>query len=76
MACKKPVVVLSDAIIPAEVKNRCVIVDRLDYVLGNQSFLERRGKATNIEDNYTWAKEHSWDKCINEYLRVYEEVLR
>lgn len=75
MACKKPVVVLEDAGIPWEVKSRCVIVDKLDYVLGNKRYLEGRCRSIDIEGNYEWAKEHNWDKAVDEYIKVYEEVL-
>ena len=72
MACKKPVVVLDDAIIPWDVKRRCVIVDKLDYVLGNKEYLERICKGVDIEGNYTWAKEHDWDEAITQYEKLQE----
>lgn len=75
MACKKPVVVLNDSIIPLEVKDRCITVDKLDYVLGSQTCLEELCKSINIEGNYRWAKEHSWDRCVNEYVKLYEEII-
>ncbi|KKK85133.1 hypothetical protein LCGC14_2776380, partial [marine sediment metagenome] len=75
MACKKPVIVLFDASIPWDIKKRCVIVDRLDYVLANQTYLTRLCKSVNIEDNYRWAKEHDWDKTVDEYIKIYEEIL-
>jgi len=75
MACKKPVIVLGDAKIPWEVKRRCIIVDELDYVLGNRAYLIGLCSAVDIEDNYRWAKEHNWDKAVDEYIKVYEEVL-
>jgi len=75
MACKKPVVVLSDSIIPQEVKGRCVIVDKLDYALGDRGYLERLCKDVDYDSNYTFAKSHSWDKCIDQYLELYRKVL-
>lgn len=75
MACKKPVIVLGDAKIPWEVKRRCIIVDKLDYVLGNKEYLERICKGVDIEDNYKWAKSHTWEKTVDEYIKVYEEVI-
>lgn len=75
MACKKPVVVLADAGIPWDVKRRCVIVEELEYHLGNQRYLERLCKSVDIEDNYRWAKEHDWGKAVDEYIKVYEEIL-
>lgn len=74
MACKKPVVVLQDAIIPWEVKRRCIIVEELDYVLGSWEYLDRLCASIDIESNYEWAKEHSWGKCIEEYTKLYEEI--
>jgi glycosyltransferase involved in cell wall biosynthesis len=74
MACKKPVIVLTDAAIPWEVMRRCIIVDKLDYVLGNRTYLETLCKYVEIEDNYRWAKEHSWKTCVDEYVEVYEQV--
>ena len=75
MACRKPVIVLSDAIIPWEVKLRCIIVRDLEMVLGNQKYLEGLVRNVDYGDNYQWAKSHSWDKCVKEYVEVYEEIL-
>lgn len=75
MACKKPVIVLDDAIIPWDVKRRCAIVERLDYVLGNQKYLEGLCRAVDLESNYQFAKEHSWDKSIDEYIELYQEII-
>jgi glycosyltransferase involved in cell wall biosynthesis len=74
MACGKPVIVLDDAIIPWEVKRRCIIVENLDIVLGYKDYLERICKGIDIEGNYNWAKSHSWNKCIEEYEKLYEGV--
>lgn len=74
MACRKPVVVLSDAIIPQEVKSRCVIVEDLDGVFGSSNYLEGLLKYVDYEGNYEWAKEHSWSRCVDEYIKLYEEV--
>jgi len=75
MACKNPVIVLSDARIPDEVKNRCIIVDKLDYVLGNQKYLENLCKFVDIEGNYIWAKDHTWKNTVNQYIELYREVI-
>lgn len=74
MACKKPVVVLQDAIMPWEVKRRCIIVEELDYVLGNGEYLERLCESVDVESNYEWAKNHSWNKSIDDYVGLYEEI--
>lgn len=75
MACRKPTVVLSDAIIPWEIKSRCIIVENLEVLLGNLQYLRNRMAYIDYDSNYAFAKEHSWDKCIEAYIKVYEEVL-
>lgn len=75
MACKVPTVVLSDAIIPWEVKSRCIIVEDLDIVFGNMDYLKGLIRHIDYDSNYKWAKEHSWDRCVEEYIKLYEEVL-
>lgn len=74
MACKKPVVVLVDAIIPWEVKSRCIIVEELGYVLGNRKYLENLCKKVDIEGNYKWAKSHTWKACVESCLDIYKEI--
>ncbi len=75
MVCKKPVIVMSDALIPQEVKSRCVIIEDLGVVLNNQTHLERLCKSVDLESNYQWAKSHSWDKCVESYIELYREIL-
>jgi len=75
MACKKPVVVLDDAKIPWEVKKRCIIVEKLSYVLGNRKYLEGLCKTVDIEDNYRWAKAHTWKKTVDSYIELYKEIV-
>ncbi len=76
MACKKPVIVLSDAIIPKEVKYKCIIVDNLEGIFRDQYFFEELITCYgNVEENYAFAKLHDWDDCIKNYIKVYEKVL-
>ena len=75
MACKKPVVVLDDAIIPREIKKRCVMVEDLDIALGNKEYLMSLCEGVDYEDNYKFAKEHSWDEYVDALVKIYEEVL-
>lgn len=75
VACKKPVIVLADAIIPWEVKKRCIIVEDLRTTFGNPSYLERLCKSVDYESNYMWAKEHNWDTTVDEYVKLYKEIL-
>ena len=70
MACKKPVVVLEDAIIPRDVKDRCLVTENLGAFFSHIQDIEVDG----LEDNYRFAKEHSWDRCAEEYVKLYREV--
>ena len=81
MACKVPVVVLGDAIIPWEVKSRCVQVADLNYaLLIMSSIVTRNGQLldlnqlVDIEDNYRFAMTHDWDSTMSKYLELYEAV--
>lgn len=76
MACKKPVIVLEDAIMPLEVKKRCIIAESLEAVFGQSNCLDILDRVgIDLEDNYQWAKAHDWGKTIEEYTKLYEEVL-
>jgi glycosyltransferase involved in cell wall biosynthesis len=68
-ACKKPVVLLSDAIVTDEIRERCLIVDNL------ADFLRSPKISMDIEANYLFAKLHDWDNCVEEYIRLYRDVL-
>lgn len=74
MACRKPVIVLSDAVIPSEIKDRCIVVDKLEDALWNIRHLESLCKDINYDSNYKFAKEHSWDRCVEEHIKLYEEI--
>ena len=75
MACKIPTVVLADAIIPWEVKSKCIIIESLDAIFNRREYLEGLMAAVDYEGNYRFAKEHNWDKCVKEYIKLYKEVL-
>jgi glycosyltransferase involved in cell wall biosynthesis len=75
MACKKPVVVLDDAIMPQEVKERCVAVTNLEDTLSSIPNIENLCGGTDIDDNYQWAKSHDWDDCLSKYIELYKEVI-
>jgi len=74
MACKKPTIVMMDAVMPFDVKSRCILTDDLGLIIGNEKYLKGRMASIDLEDNYRFAKEHSWDKCLDEYERLYKEV--
>jgi glycosyltransferase involved in cell wall biosynthesis len=75
-ACKKPVITLTDSIMPLEIQRRTYVVqpsnlpaifkDRIPYVKG----------WVDLESNYVWAKtEHDWNNTITKYLDLYENIL-
>jgi glycosyltransferase involved in cell wall biosynthesis len=68
MACKKPVVVLRDSIMPEEVKVNCTVVESLTEFLKDPRPLEK------IEAGYAFARLHDWNTCIDEYLKLYERL--
>jgi len=75
MACKIPVVVLADAIMPEEVKSRCVVVDDLSEAFKDiQSRTRFKGISKNL--NYRFAKDHNWNSTVNEYVKLYEVILK
>jgi glycosyltransferase involved in cell wall biosynthesis len=67
-ACKKPVVVLGDAMIPNEVKSRCIVVDSLT------DFLRQARQSADLEGNYRFAKAHNWDACVEKYIDLYKRI--
>ena len=71
MACGKPVVVLDDAILPAEIRDRCVSVPNLGAFFGNNGALDVK---VDYAGNLAFAGEHRWDKCVSEYIKLYEEI--
>jgi len=75
MACKKPVVVLPDAIIPEEIKSRCIITENLGTLFSSHNYLENLCKSTDHDGNYQFAKEHNWDECVEEHIELYQEVV-
>lgn len=76
MACRKPVIVLNDAIIPQEVKSRCIIVEDLNVTLGTPDYLTGLIYYVDYDGNEEFAKEHNWDKCVDEYVELYKEIVR
>jgi glycosyltransferase involved in cell wall biosynthesis len=68
-ACKKPVILLSDAIVTDEIKSRCTLVDNLI------DFFRNSKTDQDIEANYSFARTHDWDACVQEYLNLYQQVL-
>jgi len=74
MACKKAVIVLGDAKIPEEVKSQCWVVKDLDsfFSVVREGLID---KDFGTEENYKWAREHSWSKMVDQYLDLYRELV-
>lgn len=75
MACAKPVVVMSDAIIPSEIQDRCFAVDNLTDLFDSESEISAVMTATDYLGNLKFAQEHSWVKCVAQYIRLYEKIV-
>ena len=76
MACKKPVFVLSDSIIPKAVKSRCFEVGNLSRLFKCLRYWKYRNKKTVVDSNYQFAKSHDWEKCVDTYEAMYRKILR
>ena len=76
MACGKGTIVLNDAILPDEIRNRCICVDSLDSLFASVSYIEAAIVIAdqNREGNLQFASEHRWEICVTEYLKLYEEI--
>jgi len=77
MACGKPVIVLDDAILPEDIRSRCVSVGSLDSLFSSQSDIESViAVAANLRTrNLKFAGEHRWDKCVAAYVTLYKEIM-
>lgn len=71
MACRKPVVLLADAKIPAKLKERCLVVDSFDTFFKDISLIH----SVDLKGNCDWARSYTWSGTAIKYLRVYEKVL-
>lgn len=74
MACGKPVVVLDDAILPKEIRKRCSSIENLGVLLNGLREIELAVATTNYASNLEFARAHRWDKCVSEYIKLYEEI--
>lgn len=75
MACHRPTIILKDAIMPFEVKSRCIQIDSLERAFAKIKSLEELVRTVNLLANYKFAKLHNWGDTITQYLKVYEEVM-
>ena len=72
MACGKAVVVLDDAILPQEIRDRCVSVPDLGAFFQGGATLS--SGAVDYLGNLEFAREHRWDKCVSQYIELYKEI--
>jgi glycosyltransferase involved in cell wall biosynthesis len=75
MACGTPVVTLEDSIIPYEIESKTTVVDNLDTLLNSKDLIYKAILDTDLLGNYYFAKRHTWKQCIDNYIKIYEEVL-
>lgn len=71
MACGKPVITLTDADIPSNLKEKTFICqkDNLSNILLNRDY------SCNIKQNIEFAKEHSIENIGEKLIKVYESVI-
>lgn len=74
MACGKPAVVLSDSLVPYEVKRHCSIVDHIDDVFTPGTLQSIVGDFPRRQESLEFARQHQWDSCIDQYESLYREV--
>lgn len=71
MACGTPVVILRDGVIPYEVRERCYEIWELGELFGDVGEAKARMER---EQHVDWARGHTWEKCIDEYERIYSDI--
>ncbi len=77
MACKKPVFVLSDSIIPKEVKDRCFTISDLTSLFWDIDYWATVANSKlRLDSNYQFAKNHDWEKCVDTYEAIYRKILK
>jgi len=76
MACRKPVVVFNDAILPDEIWTRCFSIENLTDLFNNPNKIDTVLRATDYEDNLRFAGEHRWDRCVSQYVDLYERIVK
>lgn len=74
MACRKPVVVLEDSILPKEIKDRCFTVKNYTDLFNNNTSMDTVFNCNDYDDNYMFAKSHSWKDCVKQYIDLYKNI--
>lgn len=75
MACRVPVLMLEDAKIPPEVKDRCFRTGNLARLLSSEDMLDAVLSYVDLEANHTFAKSHDWERCVDDLESVYGELV-
>jgi glycosyltransferase involved in cell wall biosynthesis len=75
MACGKPVLIMSDAIIPFDVASHCATVYNLTDVFNNPRLLDSLIKTVDYDANLKFAREHSWGDCVKQYINLYNKIV-
>ena len=78
MACGKPVIILEDAIIPSDVRDKCIAVPSLGELFDNHNRLHNiiGGYYVAYQENLNFAREHKWSKCVEDCISLYEEIAK
>jgi len=59
---------MHDAYMPGEIKSRCTVAD------DPGSFLKDVKLTCDRESNFSFAREHNWDRIVDEYIALYEQM--
>ena len=70
MACGVPVVIMSDAIMPDDVKRHCFQTESIRDLLEMWPVLEIKGMAVFEK----FAQSHDWERTVDAYEQIYREV--
>ncbi len=69
-ACRKPVVVLEDAVIPEEIKSRCVVTNNLTNFLNVLPIC----RFEKVQENQEFAESFNWGNFVTEHEKLYKEI--
>ncbi len=74
MACRKPVAVLDDAIIPSEIRARCIVLENYSEIIDHPYLRDNLIKKVDYDSNQAFANEHRWSTCVDRYLELYSRI--
>ena len=76
MACRKPVVVLDDAVLPQEVRKHCLSVENLAELFDNINNIQHIIRLTDYDRSLRFAGLHSWKECVGQYIGLYNDIIK